>query len=330
MAKKSADTLNEVLAQVGEAYKGGVSKPIQSAAERLSVSNQSAAGSDVAEQVVEAGSIGDGFIEVRLDLLDDSPSQNRLQYDPEKIDELAVSLENSKQITPIRIRAKADGRYEIISGHRRVRAARIKGWTSLVAQVVTVTDVVAALELMIANEQEEIGDYERAVGYKTLLDFGLTQASIADKIGIHRSLISRRIKMLSLPASVLAAMNAFPRALNFAIAGIVIEILEANPELESAAAEGVKRVGIGEWQPQVLISDLRRRQHGSTEQTQVVPYPVVGKDGKKFATVKARPDGQISIRFDRGVNSQALASRISQLLQSEMEANPSLYATASS
>lgn len=94
----------------------------------------------------------DALVMLEVSLLDDSPYQYRLVYPQDGLEKLAKLLLRIGQITPIRVRPKSDGRYEIINGHRRKRAALIAGMTHLSALVVDVDDVRAAIEVMVDNE----------------------------------------------------------------------------------------------------------------------------------------------------------------------------------
>ena len=69
----------------------------------------------------------------------DSPYQPRLKYDPEEIDRLAETMDTAAHADPIKVRM-VNGKYELISGHRRIRAARSLGWTEIDAYVEELTD----------------------------------------------------------------------------------------------------------------------------------------------------------------------------------------------
>src|SRR5450830_371622 len=80
-----------------------------------------------------AGSVSD----INLELIDKSPHQPRLIFDPEAIDTLAASIEESGLISPVTVRKSEDGRFELIGGERRLRAHQILGRTSIPAFVLS-------------------------------------------------------------------------------------------------------------------------------------------------------------------------------------------------
>ena len=327
MGKKHADTINEVMASLKGGFGSGVvAETVQDrlkTAEKKLDSGLANSVKPVAQEIDPSVAMSaSGFIEVDISLLDDSEAQYRIVYDPATIDDLAKTLA-VKQITPIRIRKKANGRYEIIAGHRRLRAARIIGKPTLTAQVVDVDDARAALELILSNEsQEEVGDYERAKGYETLKKLGIKQSEIADSLGVNRSLVSNRLQFLKLPEAVLAVLEVYPRAYSYVTATVLLEILAENPELVEFAAEGTRRCGTGDWKAQILISDLRRRQSASKGKAAATPFSVVDDKGRTLATIRSKPDGHIAIRLSGSVDQEKMILRLSKLLQDDLRANP--------
>lgn len=158
-------------------------------------------------------------IKIKLDFLVDSPYQPRLQYSDSKLSELAESL-RSRQIDPLSVRRVNDGFFEIISGHRRKRAAPLADLDELECIVIEANDSDARIFVMAANEaREDFTDYERALAYANALEDGKkgagtvkTQKQLADRLGISEQLLSRRMKMLKLPKHVTTVLQEYPNA----------------------------------------------------------------------------------------------------------------------
>lgn len=263
-------------------------------------------------------------VEVRL--LDDSPSQYRMIYPVEEIDALASTLKRG-QIEAIRIRRKPDGRFEIIAGHRRTRAARSIGLETLDAVIVEVDDLRAAVEVMLANEsQEEVGDFERATGYRHLMTMGLNQKAISDEIGVGKSLVSMRLKFFDLPEVVLAQLKVYPRAYSHRAIPELLDILKSSPELANDVAEGTKKVGTGEWSSQTLISVLRQkqsRQAGPAKANEKLA--ISDRQSRPILTMTPRPKNKVEIQLSPNVDQAAFVKLLTDLLRVEAEKDVSPF-----
>lgn len=221
-------------------------------------------------------------------LLDDSPDQYRLSYDEDELEALASTLA-VRQRDPIEVRRKINGRFEIIKGHRRKRAALRGGIEFLKAVIVEVGDKDAAIDLILSNEsQEAVGDFERAIAYKNLMAYGLSQVDVARELGIaSRSNVSMRLRFLDLPNPVLDALREYPRAYSHHTAGKLLAILEESPELADAVAEGTRKVGAGDWDVSILVSTMKQKQaQTSTTPSKKTDLAIVDKQNRPLMTLR--------------------------------------------
>ena len=266
--------------------------------------------------------VADSNALVNLDirLLDDSPDQYRLVYPKDEIEELAMLLK-AGQTTPIRVRPKANGRFEIITGHRRTRAAPIAGLTHLLAMVVEVDDIRAAIELMVDNEaQEGVGDFERAKGYQTLVSKGLTQNEVAEAMGINKSLVSKRLSFLKLPSPVIEALATYPRAYSWNTVEKILPLLNETPELTQFAAEGTHRVGTGEWSHQTFIAQMyqqQKKQTPSIDPKASSGFAITDSESRPILTMKSKPKGRVEIQLASDVDQAVFMTRLNQMLRDE-------------
>ena len=137
---------------------------------------------------------------IAIDLIDPSPLQPRGLFDEAKLDELAQSITANGVVQPLILRPKED-RYELIAGERRWRAAQRAGLTRVPAIVRHVSDdKVLELALIENIQREDLNPIEEARAYKKLIDtVGLTQESIAERVGRDRSYVTNFLRLLRLP-----------------------------------------------------------------------------------------------------------------------------------
>ncbi len=137
--------------------------------------------------------------------IDRNPLQPRRLISEDSLQELAQSIREHGILQPLLVR-RANGRFELIAGERRLRAAQLAGLETVPVTVRDVDDR-ALLELaLIENiQREDLNAIEQARAYRRLVDeFLLTQEEIADRIGKDRSTVANMLRLLQLPAAVQA------------------------------------------------------------------------------------------------------------------------------
>ena len=135
---------------------------------------------------------------------------DRKEFAEEALQELAASIRQYRVIEPIVVSPPdADGFHTLIAGERRLRAAKIAEHTTIAAVVrafdPTDTAVVRLTENLL---REPLSPIEEAHAYKRLLDGGLTQRALSEKLGVGQPTISSRVGLLRLPESIQAAVNS--------------------------------------------------------------------------------------------------------------------------
>ena len=145
-----------------------------------------------------------GLLELPIDAVSENPFQPREGRDPESLRELADSIRQNGIIQPIAI-CKRDNGYQLISGGRRLKAARIAGLRTVPAVLIEVESDAEMLELAIVEnlQREDLNPLELAKGYKRLMDeCSLTQEQIAEKVGKPRPTIANFLRLLNLPEPI--------------------------------------------------------------------------------------------------------------------------------
>ena len=138
------------------------------------------------------------------DLIKPNPQQPRVRFDYNELEGLACSIRANGLLQPINVRILENEEYELISGERRLRAARMIGMTKIPCIVMNVSDQQSALFAIIENVQRENLDFfEEAVAIERLMtEYGLSQDEIAEKLGKAPSTLSNKLRLLRLPDEI--------------------------------------------------------------------------------------------------------------------------------
>ena len=147
--------------------------------------------------------LADESYEVDLNLIDPSPLQPRTYFDQSSLDQLAQSIEAHGVVQPVVLRRKQD-RYELVAGERRWRAAKIAGLDRIPAVVREIDDKDLLELALIENiQREDLNPIEEAQAYRKLIEtVGLTQESLATRVGRDRSYITNYLRLLRLPDDI--------------------------------------------------------------------------------------------------------------------------------
>ncbi len=143
-------------------------------------------------------------LELRILDIERSPYQPRRDFKETELLELAESLKNNGLVQPPTVRKNSAGRYELIAGERRLRAAQLAGWTKIRVTLIDADDQTAAVMTTTENlQREDLNPIEEAVSYKNLQDrFNMTQQDVAEKVGKGRATVANAVRLLELPEEV--------------------------------------------------------------------------------------------------------------------------------
>jgi ParB family chromosome partitioning protein len=142
--------------------------------------------------------------EVSIDSISPNPKQPRTVFNEEAMAELVASIKEIGILQPPVVRQTSPGRYELIMGERRFRAAKLAGLRSIPVIIRQTPDNELLREAIIENiHRSQLNPLEEAAAYTQLLqDFNCTHDELAHKLGRSRPLISNTMRLLNLPASV--------------------------------------------------------------------------------------------------------------------------------
>jgi ParB family transcriptional regulator, chromosome partitioning protein len=147
---------------------------------------------------------GGGFLEVPVNAIAPNPKQPRTHFDDEALAGLAASIREVGILQPLVVRRTTEGRYELIAGERRLRAARAAGLPVVPVVLRDSGDEELLRDALIENiHREDLNPIEQAEAFKALLgELGLKQEELADRVGVSRSHIANTIRLLALPLDV--------------------------------------------------------------------------------------------------------------------------------
>jgi ParB family transcriptional regulator, chromosome partitioning protein len=227
-----------------------------------------------------------GLLEIPISAIAPNREQPRSRFDEEALVTLTDSIRELGVLQPILVRPMGEGRYELIAGERRWRAARRAGLPTI-PSVVREVDTQASLEQAVVENlhRQDLNAMEEAAAYQRLVEeFEMTQDQVARRVGKSRSAVANTLRLFQLPASVqrmiadgdlspghARALLSHPdRGLQERLAGVIAkgglsvrqteDLVRKSSELDLTATEGREASGgdrrprtIGQTRPAALL-----------------------------------------------------------------------------
>jgi ParB family chromosome partitioning protein len=153
---------------------------------------------EVLEKKVEAN------LQIAIESIEANPFQPRTRFDEQALQELASSIKQLGIVQPLTVRETGGGRFQLIAGERRLRAAKLAGLTHVPAFIRTADDQ-AMLELALVEniQREDLDAVEVAISYQRLIEeCKLTQEQLSDRVGKQRSTVANYMRLLKLPPEI--------------------------------------------------------------------------------------------------------------------------------
>jgi len=256
-----------------------------------------------------------GVTQLPMSAIGRNPRQPRTRLDPTELEELANSIREHGVIQPLIVAQSAyPGQYTLITGERRLEAARLAGLPTVPALIREATDQ-QLLELALVEniQRSDLGPLETAHAYKHLAeDFGLSHEEIAAKVGKKRVTVTNTLRLLKLPARLLDALASGQITEGHARALLALP----NPQAQTAAFTTVINKGLNVRQTEELV----RRLLGQKETRPAKPTRQAESDalatrlrealGTKVALKRGRKGGTIIIHFYSDEELNAIAEAI--------------------
>ena len=190
---------------------------------------------------------------IPVDLLQRGRYQPRNSFDPTALQELADSIRAQGLVQPIVVRPERDGRYEIIAGERRWRAAQLAGMADVPALVRDLPDKAVVAVALIENiQREDLNPLEEAGALKRLTgEFGMTHQEVAQAVGRSRAAVSNLLRLLELADEVKSLVGAGRLEMGHARALLALE-----PPRQVEAARRVVTKGLSVRETEALVRQL--------------------------------------------------------------------------
>jgi ParB family chromosome partitioning protein len=165
---------------------------------------------------------------IPLSQIEANPEQPRHDFDENALSELAASVKIHDIIQPLTVTKIANGKYRIIAGERRFRAAKIAGLADIPVYIRDVKDSkILELALLENLQREDLNAIEIALSYKQLMEeLDYTQDQLAERMGKERSTITNYIRLLKLPPDIQAAVRNGNISMGHARALINVDVVD--------------------------------------------------------------------------------------------------------
>ncbi len=193
------------------------------------------------------------YASIPVDLIQRGRYQPRRRFDEDRLRELADSIAAQGVVQPVVVRTVAGGKFELIAGERRWRAAQLAGLDQIPAVVREVDDQAAMAMALIENiQRDDLNPLEEATALHRLLDeFGLTHQQVAQAVGKSRTTVTNLIRLLELNADVKALVDRGDLEMGHARA-----LLGLKGDVQSEAAAQVARKGLSVRETEALVRRL--------------------------------------------------------------------------
>lgn len=149
-------------------------------------------------------------LDLSVDRIVPNPWQPRQDFDEESLSSLASSIKKDGLIQPVAVRGKGSSSYELITGERRWRAAKMAGLATIPAIILDYDDRGMAEMALVENlQRKDLNPIEEGMAYKKLMDtYGLTQEEVSRKVGRSRPYIANIVRLLELPQEIKDFLSA--------------------------------------------------------------------------------------------------------------------------
>jgi len=202
--------------------------------------------------------------------IEPNPNQPRQDFDEEELQNLADSITEHGIVQPLTVRETQPGRYQIIAGERRWRAARIAELQEVPVVIIEADDKKAMELALIENlQRQDLNPVEEALGYDSLIqEYGLTQDETAKRVGKSRPAVANALRLLNLSPQVLQLVRS--GVLSAGHARAVLKLKDQAQQQE--AANKICALALSVRQAETLCKNMGKEKPQKKEITFAVDY----------------------------------------------------------
>ena len=195
-----------------------------------------------------------GIMRIPVDVIDANPKQPRRYFDDQGLQELAASIKLHDIIQPITVTKMPSGRYRLISGERRLRAAKLAELPDIPAYIRQTNDQqLLELALLENLQREDLNAMEIALSYKRMMEeLDFTQEQVAERMSKDRSTIANFIRLLKLPPDIQIAVRIGELSMGHARALINVDSIDK----QLFIFDEIKDKGLSVRQTEALVRNL--------------------------------------------------------------------------
>lgn len=262
---------------------------------------------------------GEAVRELKMIDIEPNPEQPRKQFEPDKLEELADSIKQHGMIQPLLVREQGNGRYLIIAGERRWRAAKLAGLKQVPCIIKDYSEQEVMEIALIENlQREDLNPIEEAEGYQELMKkFGLTQELVSERVGKSRSAVANALRLNHLTDEV-KQMLADGRLTQ----GHARALLPLPTEkLQITVARRIEKEGLNVRQTETLVAKLKEQKPDKPQKTmdkEILQYYAVAEErlssrlGTKVKIHEGRKKSKIEIEYYTADDLERLLKEICQ------------------
>jgi len=241
---------------------------------------------------------------IPVDQIETNPKQPRKDFDQQTLNELAASVKKHDIIQPVTVSKLPSGKFRLISGERRWRAAKIAGLKDIPAYVRQANDQqLLQLALLENLQREDLNAMEIALSYKRMMDeLSFTQEQVAEDMGKDRSTVTNYIRLLKLPPDIQIAVRNGELSMGHARALINVDTIDK----QLFIFDEIKSKALSVRQTEALVRNLYKEVNGVKKTAKSTLSPGFQKIEDKLAShfstrVKLKQNrdgaGEINIQY---------------------------------
>ncbi len=250
-------------------------------------------------QAVEAAT---GVLRLPLENIETNPKQPRRDFDEQALQELANSIKLHDIIQPVTVSKLHGNKYRLISGERRLRAAKLAGLKDIPAYIRQANDQeLLELALLENLQREDLNAMEIALSYKRMMEeLDHTQEQVAERMGKDRSTVTNYIRLLRLPPDIQIAVRNGEISMGHARALINVDKIDQQLYI----FDEIKTKGLSVRQTENLVRNLYKEKESKKSSNPALPEgykKVEDKLASHFSTrvkLKHSKTGSGQITFD--------------------------------
>lgn len=230
--------------------KDAIGKGIRSLLQNIDADLKNTAGNLKPEIIEQASS----SMRIPLGQIEVNPKQPRRDFDDSALSELAASIKMHDIIQPLTVTRLANGKYRLIAGERRFRAAKIAGLKDVPVYIRQANDAdLLELSLLENLQRKDLNAIEIALSYKRLMDeLEYTQEQVAERMGKERSTVTNFIRLLKLPPDLQVAVRTGVISMGHARALINVDVIDKQLYIFNE----IKKHGLSVRQTEELVRKL--------------------------------------------------------------------------